>query len=236
MEKAGDKAKSGRKTGPVSICDLAKEENLKEITLVESNFVSFMSAYKNLDSIGVQLKFGLKLTVCEDIEARNEDSFKTESKVVIFMGNDRAYKNLIKIYSTATNKGFYYVPRIDWKTLKSFWSEDLILAMPFYSSFLAKNILTFSAIAPDLPAKPLFLTESNLLPFDGLVKEAVAKYATVHNADVEPVKSIYYKNRSDARNWMIWQCILRRSTWDKPNIEHCTSQEFSWESFKGANS
>jgi DNA polymerase III alpha subunit len=235
VEKAGEKQKSGYKKGPVSLCDLANDEGLKDITLVESNFVSFMAAYKNMEAIGTQLKFGLKLTVCEDMEAKDEDSFKTESKIIIFMGADTAYKHLIKIYSVASTKGFYYIPRIDWKTLKSMWADDLVLALPFYSSFLAKNTLTFSSIAPDLPVNPIPLVESNLLPFDYLIKDAVNKYAHANNLHTQLSKSIYYRNRSDAKSWMIWRCILSRTTWDKPNLNHCTSKEFCYESWKGSN-
>lgn len=232
VEKAGEKEKLGRKTGPVSLCDLAKEEGLKEVVMVESNFINFMQASKNFDSMGIQLKFGLKLVVCEDMADKSEASFKTESKVILFMASDTAYSSLIKIYSKASTDGFYNIPRIDWKTLKQLWSNDLLLAFPFYSSFLAKNTLGFATILPDLPAKPIIFAERQLLPFDDILNEAVVKYATTEKIDVQPVKSIYYKNRNDAKSWMVYQCILRRSTWDKPNIDHCTSKEFSWESYK----
>lgn len=232
VEKAGEKQKLGRKTGPVSLCDLAKEEGLKEIVMVESNFINFMQASKNLDSIGVQFKFGLKLVVCEDINDKTESSFKTESKVVIFMASDSAYSSLIKIYSKASTDGFYNIPRIDWKTLNQMWSDDLILAFPFYSSFLARNTLSFATILPDLPTKPILFWERQFLPFDDIIKEAVVKYATTEKIDIQAVKSVYYKNRSDAKSWMVYQCILRRSSWDKPNIDHCTSREFCWEAYK----
>lgn len=232
VEKAGEKEKLGRKTGPVSLCDLAKDEGLKEVAMVESNFINFMQASKNFDSIGVQFKFGLKLVVCEDMADKSESSYKTESKIIVFMGSDSGYSSLIKIYSKACTDGFYNIPRIDWKTLKQMWCEDLVLAFPFYSSFLAKNTLSFATILPDLPVKPILFVENQLLPFDSILNDAVTKYASTEKVDVQPVKSIYYKNRNDAKSWMVYQCILRRSTWDKPNIDHCTSREFSWESYK----
>ncbi len=222
-----------RKFAPISLVNLAKEEKLKEITLVESNFINFMVAHKNLSEIDCQFKFGLKLVVCEDINNKSEDSFKTESKVVVFLKSDKGYKNLIKIFTKAATDGFYYIPRIDWKNLKELFSENLILALPYYSSFLARNTLTFSSIAPDLPTAPIILKEINQeIPFDYILDEVIDKYSKSNNYKIENVKSIYYKNRIDAKKFLIWRCILERKIWDKPNMDSMCSREFSWEAYK----
>lgn len=235
VEKAGSAAKAGKKRGPVSLCDLAKQESLKKLHLVESNMVNFMSGYKNLKEVGCDLVFGLKVVVCEDVANKSETSFKTESKVIIFLKNSAGYKNLIGLYSKAAQDGFYYVPRLDWKTICANWSDDLIIALPFYSSFLAVNTLTFSSIVPTLPAKPVLLSEMNKkLPFDGLLGDSVVRYAAANSAVLQPCHSIYYKNREDSKKWMIWSTILRRTTYDKPNMDFCCSREFCWQAFKEA--
>lgn len=233
-EKAGYLSKMGRKFGPPSICDIAKGEGLKKMTLVESNFVNFFSAFKNLKDLGCDLQFGLKLVVCEDMKDKSETSFKTESKIVIFMKSGAGYEALCSIYSKAAKEGFYYIPRIDWPTLAAMWSDNLILALPFYSSFLAKNTLTFATIVPSLPANPVLLQEvGQELPFDGLLEDAQRRYASSIGASTQKVKSIYYKNRSDAKAFLVWRCALDRgSTFDVPNMEHMYSREFCWESFK----
>lgn len=233
LEKAGDKEKTKRKRGPVSLCDLAKEEKLAQVTLVESNLVNFMNAAKNLPEVGAQFRFGLKAIVCEDMTQKTEESLKTESKVVLFMRNSAAYKPLIKLFTRSSTEGFYYAPRLDWKALKSGWSDDLILALPFYSSFLAKNTLTFASLAPELPSKPLLLREMRQeLPFDDLLDMALSRFATANDCEIEPVKSIYYRNRVDSKQWQVWRAILGRNSWDKPGADHCASREFSWEAFK----
>lgn len=234
LEKAGDRERTKRKHGPISLCDLAKDEKMDQITLVESNFVNFMNAAKNLGDAKVQFRFGLRVVMCEDMTDKSEASLKTQSKLILFMRNSEAYKPLIKLFTKASTEGFYYVPRLDWKALKEMWSDDIILTLPFYSSFLAKNTLTFASIAPDLPAKPLLLKEiAQDLPFDSILEEAVNRYVAANGCEIESVKSIYYKNRDDAKKWLIWRCILDRgSTWDKPNQDHCTSKEFCYEAWK----
>lgn len=236
VEEAGKSIKNGKKIrGPESICDLAKEEGLTKVYLVETKFASFMEAYKNLKKINCDLHFGLKLCVCEDMNVKTDDSLKTESNIIIWPAVDSVsvYEKFIKISSKAAIDGFYYRPRIDWKTLCAMWSDDLLLSLPFYSSFIQKNTLTFSTIVPELPAKPLVLREvGQQLPFDEIINEAIAKYAASNDSEVQDVKSIYYKNRAHAKSWQIWRCILDRTDYDKPNMEHCASSEFCWESYK----
>lgn len=233
VEKAGTAQKAGHSKGPISLCDLAKEEKLSKLHLVESNFVNFMNAFKNLKDTGCDLSFGLKVVVCEDLNDKSEASFKTESKVVLFLKNDDGYKSLIHLYSKAATDGFYYIPRLDWKFLNEMWSDNLILSLPFYSSFLARNTLSFSSIAPTLPTKPLMLKEvGQELPFDSLLDEAIDRYVQSNSLETQNVKSIYYKNRTDAKKFLIWRCILNRTTWDKPGMEFMSSKEFSWQSYK----
>lgn len=236
VEKAGTAKKSGRTKGPVSLCDIAKEHGLKQLHLVGSNWVDFMVAYKNLKEIGCQLVFGLKLVVCESMEDKTDNSFKTESKVILWMNGDGAadYQALINIFSIAANDGFYYTPRIDWKTLCAMWHKDLILSLPYYSSFLARNTLTFAAIVPQFPegVRPVILKEvGQELATDQLIEPVITRYAETQNLEIQPVKSIYYKKRDDAKQFQVWRCILNRTTWDKPN-DSMTSREFSWESYQ----
>lgn len=233
VEKAGYLGKLQRKRGPVSLCDLAKQEGLKRLHMVDDRFVNFFSAYRNLKEVGCDLTFGLKLNVCEDMADKSDASLKTESRVVVFMASGAGYLPLCAIYSKAATEGFYYAPRIDWKTLSALWSDQLMLTLPFYSSFLARNTLTFSSIVPTLPAAPTLLREvDQQLPFDSLLDEAVDRYAAATSAPIQRVKTCYYRNREDAKAFQVWRCILGRKTFDKPNMDHMHSREFCWQAYK----
>lgn len=234
IDKAGAAAKSKRKYGPINLVDLAQEEKLPFITLVESDFINFMMAKKYFDQINCQFRFGLKLVVCNDMMDKSEESFKSESKVIIFIKDDSVgYNKLIDIFTKAANDGFYYIPRIDWKFLCDNWSDSLMLALPFYSSYITKNLLTFSSIIPVPPVQPLIFKEiDQQLPFDCLINDAIDQYVSSNNCEVENVKSIYYKNRKDAKKFLNYRCILERTTWDKPNMDFMCSREFSYESYK----
>lgn len=236
-EKPGAAKKGGRKHGPLSLCDLAKAEGLKQVHVVDDRFANFFALHRGLKEAGATLHFGLKLTVCDDMTVKDEASLKNESKVVVWMNGDGSqdYEALINLCSLAATEGFYYVPRIDWKTIRANWHQDLVMSLPFYSSFLARNLMSFASIVPDLPPGPLLVLQEvdQRLSYDEILNDAVERYAAATpGATLQRVKSVYYTTRQQARTQLTWQCILDRATWDKPKPEGFCSREFSWESYK----
>jgi hypothetical protein len=163
--------KESSEVGPRSILDLCKKNNIKDVYLVESVMTGFLEAYTNCKELNLNLRFGLKLIITDDASGK-EDSLKNESKIILFIKNSKGYKDLIKVWAWAYENGFYYVPRIDWKNFNKLITNNLIVAFPFYDSFVAKNTLTFSEIIPSLNARQhTFFVEENGLPFDGIIKE-----------------------------------------------------------------
>ena len=160
-----------------SVFSILKENKMKELILVEDSMTGFLEAYHNSKELNIKLIFGLRITVCLDMQDKSGESLKTNSKVIIFSKNNDGYKKLIKIFSFAARKGFYYEPRIDYKNLKSFWSEsDLKIAIPFYDSYIFKNALENSVCVPELDfADPTYFIEDNDLPFDSLIKQKITK-------------------------------------------------------------
>ena len=196
----------------------------------------YLEASVNSRELGIKLVFGLKLTTCQDMSDKTQDSLITNSKYIIFCRNKSGYNRLVKIYSEASLNGFYYTPRIDIKTLKKLWSEkDLTLAVPFYDSFLFNNSLRGGKCIPNLSfTKPVFFLESNNLQFDEIIKNKVKKY-TKNKFKCLESKSIYYKNKEDFLTYLSFRCIHKRTTLSKPELEHMCSNEFCFESWKEQN-
>ena len=225
------KAGSSSDDEPDSIFDIAKDLGLKKITLVEDSISGFLEAYKSSEDAKMSLQFGLRLTVCDGIENKTAESREREHKVVIFAKNSDGYTSLIKISSVACSSGFYYYPRIDIQTLKSVWdNKNLLLAIPFYDSFIYKNNLTYSICVPEFSfCEPVFFTENNDLPFDELIKKRVIEHAG--SSPIIQAQSIYYKNKKDFLSYLTFRCISERTTLNKPELPHCSSEEFCSESF-----
>ncbi len=216
-----------------SVFSILKENKMKELILVEDSMTGFLEAYQNCKDSDVKLIFGLRMSICIDALEKNEDSRKTESKVVVFAKNKNGYKKLIKISSFASRKGFYYYPRIDYKTLKSFWNDkELKLAIPFYDSYVFTNTLYNNMCVPELDfTDPTYFVEDNNLPFDDLLANKVDNLSK----NIQKVQSIYYKDEKDFKAYLTYKCINKRSTLDKPELEQMTSNEFCVESWKKKN-
>ena len=218
--------------GPKSIIQLAMDNNINPFVLVESNMSGFVKAYKNSQANNLQLRFGLKLIVCNDMKDKSSESLKTEHKIILFTKNSAGYKRLLKIYSEAATKGFYYRPRIDSETLKSFWNnKDLVLVHPFYYSFLHRNLMYFSNCQPDYSfTENIFFLEDNSLPFNYLIKGAIDKFCSGNEMKTN-VQSIYYENDQDFKAFVTYKCINERQTLDKPNFDHLSCANFSLENW-----
>ena len=218
---------------PDSIIDIAKEYNIKDVYLVEDNMTSFLQAYTNCKNNNLNLRYGLRITITENLNDKTEESRNRNSKVIIFFKNNDGYKKLIKIYSLASRDGFYYEPRIDYKNLKSLWDDkDLLLCIPFYDSFIFNNVLKNTLCTPQIDfCSPVFFIENNNMPFDFLIKDKIIDFCKKNSNKIIHVKSIFYKLKKDFKSYLTFRCINQRTTLNKPEIEHMTSNEFCVESW-----
>ena len=137
---------------------------------------------------------------------------------------------MIRISSFAQKEGFYYEKCIDWKTLKSFWNDkNLKLAVPFYDSFLHLNTLESHLHVPNFSwTKPVFFVEDNDLPFDYLIKNRVDEYTKANNYETVRAQSIYYPDAQDFISYLTIRAINSRSSLDKPELPHMSSQTFNF--------
>ena len=215
-----------------SIFSICSSNNINKVVLVEDSLTGFLEAFKNSSELGLQLIFGLRISICDNIEDPNESN---SHKVVVFCKNADGYKLLTKIYSFAFTQGN---GKIDFKNLKILWSsDDLLLFIPFYDSFIFRNNLTFASCIPDFSGlSPSFFIERNDLPFDALLEDKVIDFCKSNGYNTEVAKSIFYKNRDDFESYQTYKCICNRRFGkgiglDKPNLDHCGSREFCFESW-----
>jgi len=226
--------------GSDSVFEIALSSDFKELILVEDSLTGFLQAHKNSQALNLHLIFGLRITTCSDLKSDpKETERKDESKIIIFAKGDKGCKLLNQIYSLAFTEGS---GRIDYKNLKKFWSEDLLLVIPFYDSFIFNNATFFSNCIPDFSfTSPVFFIENNSLPFDFAIRDKVKEYCLKKKYTIEEAKSIYYNKREDLAAFQTYKCICNRSFASgdiglvNPRLEHCGSAEFSFESWKECN-
>ena len=215
-----------------SVFDICQDGGIRDLFLVDDNMAGFLEAYTNAKELEIKLIFGLRLTFCLDYSNKSEEGRRNSYKNIIFAKNGEGYKQLVKIYTFAAQEGFYYEPRIDFNSLKQFWTDDLLLTVPFYDSFLYLNKYTDSKCVPDFSyVVPVFFLEDN----DTLLDKDMAKRVEDFCGDkyqIVRVKSIYYKNREDFGAYLTFRCINKRTSVQKPRMDGMCSSEFSYESWK----
>lgn len=228
LEEPG-KTKAGN---PTSIFDLALTHSLKHVIVVDNSIGGFIEGFKSAQKAKTQFIFGLKLCVCADMADKTDESLKTESNVIIFVRNSAGYSDLIKIHNRAATDGFHHKARADWKLLKTYWTANLTLALPTYSSFIFKNALTFSNIVPDFPCPPtLFREIDSGLPFASLIDEAVVAFGRANGLSIQDVKSVYYARPEDYDAYATFRAIGNRGEFQRPNVDHMCSDAFCFSDY-----
>jgi len=221
-------------SGPDSIIKICQDNNLEELILLEDQPIGFLEARKHCMHLNIKLIFGLRFNIASSFD---DDESKKNSlhKVAVFAKNSQGSKDLnflyTKIYSKMGGTASYEV-------LSSCWSKNLMLAIPFYDSFLHMNACSFSTCIPDLKfTEPVFFLESNGLPIDNSLSSIIKDYCRVKSYQTLKSKSIFYKNRSDLEAFQTYKCICNRSfgrkqSLSKPGFDGLGSREFCFESWK----
>ena len=223
---------------PDSIIDIAVENNLKEVVLVEDSMAGYIAALQSCEASNIKLIFGLRMTFVRDSSEKSDDSLISCHKNIIFPKNLKGYKTLIKLSTLASYDNFYKEPRLSYSDLHNYWSDDLEIAVPFYDSFIHNNLLKENMCVPEFSRNiphTVFI-ESNGIVFDNLLRNAALEYAKAYKKEVLETKSIYYKNREDYDAFLALKCLNRKKfgsgrTLDNPGFDDMSSREFSWESY-----
>lgn len=216
---------------PDSIFDISKDYSLQDVFIVDNTLTGLVEAYENAKKANLNLRFGYRLNICQDITNKTKESEITESKFIIF-ATKNSFNDLIKLHNISSTDGIYEGrPRLDFKTLKEYWSKNLSLAIPFYDSYVYYNLLYGRQCVPELDfTEPTYFIENNGLPFDDLLNNHIQD--TIKDHEIISSKTIYYRERKDFKAYMTYRCILNRTTFQKPELRHFGSQEFCMEAWQ----
>lgn len=221
-----------KKDGPDSIISIAIENGLKEIFLVEDSLTGFLAAFKSCQKHNIQLKFGLRIAVCN-----NYDSVELSShKLILFALNDQGFKDINKIYTFANTEMNGIISNAN---LVERLTDNILMAVPFYDSYIWKNKYTFSNCMPDFldNLDVIYFVEDNKLPFDKITGDFIR---ALHKEKVVEAKTIYYKNREDFPAWVTYKIACNRNmgknqSLSAPELNGCGSKEFCFQSWKEAS-
>jgi hypothetical protein len=214
-----------REGGPMDILSLAQIAELEEVFLVEDSMVGFLEAHKTFSNEGIPLRFGVRFNMCNDVLEENKKS--SSYKIILFAKNDQGCKELYGAFSAAhvEHGGF-----LDSKTLRGIPNKNLIVAHPFYDSYLFHNTMYFkNCLYEPLHDEELFFYENNGLPFDALIKSKLPEDSVLS-------KTILYNYSSDVEAYQVYRMACNRTfgrqrSLSSPNLEHFGSDEFCFQSY-----
>jgi DNA polymerase III alpha subunit len=225
--------KKSKEGGSDSIFDICVENNLKECFLIEKNPSSFPQALKNATEKGIQLIYGLEFIVCADSDNKELDSIETEHKIFVLAKSGKGYKeSLMKMYSDAATRGnFKGLPRTDFKYIDKFWSDELVMMIPFYGNFLERNLFSFSNCLVNFKKyNPVFCLEYHELPLDKFMRQKLEKYAGDNGFETLETKRVYYKDEGDFLSYLTYAVIQNKSSIECPNLDGMCSKKFAFNS------
>ena len=115
-----------------------KEKGMDTISITDhGNMYGTLYFAEEAKKAGVKAIIGCEMYVCDDY---NEKTGRQDyDHLILLCKNKKGYKNLIKLDSIAFVDGFYYKPRIDYKTLYKY-SEGLICLSACLYGRVAKRL------------------------------------------------------------------------------------------------
>lgn len=189
---------------PEKCFELAK--GYKEIVFVEDSMSGFRKINKLSEKTGISLRFGLRFAL-------------PDGKIIVFAKNSEGIKELKKLYTSFAYDEFE-LPN----------SKNLLIVIPFYDSYIHYNIHNFGVAQP--PGNFIHFAEDNDHPFDFQIRRKIKDLGIV---PVE-VKSIYYEKEEDFLEYQFIRAVSKRGgknpSVSNPNLNHCGSDQFSFESYE----
>lgn len=202
-----------------SIFDLAAERD--EIYVVNSTLISIFDLIKNSLKLKKKLRFGLEIKV-----GSKEDYFKH----ILFAANSNGIKDIFSLYSDIQTAHDGFLPMEKLPKI----SKNLHNFVPFYDSYVDKNMRSFGTFMPEFSSPPTFALENNNLYVDQFIRRKILQDSA--RATME-ASTILYKNKEDFDAFLTYRLICadkvggRRPTLDRPDLNGMNSDFFSWEEF-----
>ncbi len=213
---------------PERVVELAVQEKLERLVVVEDNFYAFRILNQLCLKAKMPLVFGVRLPVVSETDEEKS------SKLIFFAKNNDGVGVIKSLYTQTYTRE---QETLIFNQAKPFL-KDVMVAVPFYDSFVYNNIFHFGMSHIDLEGvEHFFIEEDNRHPFDFQIKNRLDNMGVKR----ELCKSVYYENKSDFEAFQMLKAVCGRAngktpTFDNPNLEHCCSQEFSFESWKNYES
>ncbi len=213
---------------------VAKEQGSRAVAITDhGNMHGVLQFYEECLKQKIKPIIGCEFYCCMD--NTNRAGRQDYDHLVLIAKNNEGYKNLLKLNSIAYVKGFYYKPRIDYKTLEKY-SGGLICL----SACLAGKIPTlimerrfdeaekFCLYLKNMFAESDFYLEvqNHNIPEQKEVNEVLDKFSKKLGIKLVGTNDVHYIYKDDALMQDVLMCVQMGKTFDDPNRMKFSTEEF----------
>ena len=200
-----------------------KEKGMDTVAITDhGNMFGTLYFAEEAKKAGIKYIIGCEMYVCDDYTQKNEK--QSYDHLILLCKNKQGYKNLIKMVSIAYVDGFYYKPRIDYKTLAEH-SEGLICLSACLAGRVAKRLVEgdyegakqTAQFLKDVYKDDFYLEiQDHGLKDQKKINPLIIKLSEELNVPLAATNDVHYLERADAEMQDVVMCISMKTTIDDP--------------------
>lgn len=215
------------------LAKVCKEYGMPAVAITDhGNMYGAVAFFDACEDNGIKAIFGCEFYCCDDLTVKQG---KTKlNHLILLAKNEVGYHNLCKLNTIAFEKGYYYKPRIDLKTLKEH-SEGLICLSACVAGEVPQLILQRRFDEAEqlvLWFKEVFKDDYYLeLQNHGLeeqliINEKLREFSKKHGIKTVATNDVHYIYRDDAEMQDVLMCVAMQKTLDDPDRMKFPNDEF----------
>ncbi len=203
---------------------LAKEYGMPAVAMTDhGNMYAATRFFDACTEVGIKPIFGTEFYVCPDLTVKNGKQHL--SHLIILAKDETGYKNLSMLNTIAFRDGFYYKPRIDYKTLEKY-HEGLVCLSACLAGDIPKLILQEQYEKAEeliLWFKNLFKDDFYLeIQYNGIhdqeiVNEKLREYSKKFGIKLVATNDVHYLFKEDAEMQDVLMCVSMQKFVDDPD-------------------
>ena len=217
---------------------LCKEYNMPAVAMTDhGNMFGACTFFDACKEAGIKPIFGTEFYVSDDLTVKTGK--QKLAHLVLLVKNETGYKNISMLNTIAFRDGFYYKPRIDYKTLKKY-SEGLVCL----SACLAGDVPRLIQEEQYEKAEELILWFKNLfgedyyleiqqnnLPEQQIVNEKLREYSKKFNVKLVATNDVHYLMKEDAEMQDVMMCVAMQKFVDDPDRFKFSTDELYFKTY-----
>lgn len=202
------------------------------------NMYGALQFYSTCLQKGVKPIIGTEFYICENLS--NKSGKQDLYHQILLAKNDEGYKNLLKLNSIAFKEGFYYKPRIDFKTLEKH-KDGLICLSACLAGIIPQEIMKSQYEEAEKTAlwyKNLFGEDFYLevqnhgIPEQQIVNKYLKELSQKHGIKMVATNDVHYINKEDSEMQDVLMCVQMGKKIDDPDRLKFETDQFYYKTYE----